>query len=299
MKWRNGSPRDAVIGIKVVQADGSVVKSGGRTVKNVSGYDMTRLHVGGLGTLGIIGEVSLKLTPLPYSQATILAAYDTVRDCMASAMAVFKSDVTPLAMVTFDREANERMRASDLSGNGFLAIRLGGRPRTLERMVQECRSACRERSPLRVEVLEGQDASLLWRSVADFGWASEKRPALGCRASVLPWKALALVEALERFGTPDGLRPAILTHPAHGTVLSAWFTNGDAQAETAARIVGIARSAAHELGGNILVQRCPLEVKSGLDVWDDVGRPLDIMRRMKDLSDPKRSMNPGRFVGRI
>ena len=218
---------------------------------------------------------------------------------MASAMAVFKSDVAPLAMVTFDREANERIRASDLSGNSFLAVRLGGRPRTLERMVQECRSACREHSPSRVEVLEGQEASLLWGSVADFGWASEKRPALDCRASVLPWKALALAEALQGCGPLDGLRPAIVTHPAHGTVLSAWFADGDAPVETAARIVGMARSAAQGLGGNLLVQRCPLEVKSGLDVWDDVGRPLDIMRRMKDLSDPKRSLNPGRFVGRI
>jgi len=299
MKWRYGSPRDAVIGIKVIQADGSVVKSGGRTVKNVSGYDMARLHVGGLGTLGIIGEVSLKLTPLPHSQTTILAAYDTTRDCMASAMAVFNSDVSPLAMVTFDREANEWIRAADLNGNSFLAIRLGGRPRTVERLVRECRSACREHSPSQVEVLEGQDVRLLWRNVADFGWAGEKRPALGCRASVLPLKTLELVETLQQDDPPDGLRPAILTHPAHGTVLSAWFANGDAPVETAACVVGMARNAARGLGGNMIVQRCPLEVKSSLDVWDDVGSPLDVMRRMKDLADPKKSLNPGRFAGRI
>ena len=58
LKWQYGSARDLVIGMKAVQADGRHVKSGGNVVKNVSGYDMARLHVGGLGTLGVITEVS-------------------------------------------------------------------------------------------------------------------------------------------------------------------------------------------------------------------------------------------------
>jgi glycolate oxidase FAD binding subunit len=79
LKWQYGSPRDLAIGMKVVQADGKVTKSGGQVVKNVSGYDMSKLHVGGLGTLGIIAEVSLKLTPLPRREATLVAS--TARRC--------------------------------------------------------------------------------------------------------------------------------------------------------------------------------------------------------------------------
>ena len=65
LKWQYGSIRDTVIGMKVVQADGTVTKSGGQVVKNVSGFEMARMHIGALGTLGVIAEVSLKLTPRP------------------------------------------------------------------------------------------------------------------------------------------------------------------------------------------------------------------------------------------
>ena len=82
LRWQYGNARDLVLGMKVVQADGMVTKSGGQVVKNVSGYDMARLHVGGLGTLGIISEVSFKLTPLPRNQATVLAAFDSGRRCI-------------------------------------------------------------------------------------------------------------------------------------------------------------------------------------------------------------------------
>ena len=82
LKWQYGSVRDTVIGMKVVQADGVVTKSGGQVVKNVSGYDMARLHIGGLGTLGVIVEVSVKLTPLPHHEKTVIASYDTALDAI-------------------------------------------------------------------------------------------------------------------------------------------------------------------------------------------------------------------------
>ena len=84
LRWHYGHPRDSVIGMRVVQADGTITKSGGQVVKNVSGYDMSRLHVGGLGTLGVIAEVSFKLTPLPQRQATLLGGFEsmeTALDC--------------------------------------------------------------------------------------------------------------------------------------------------------------------------------------------------------------------------
>ena len=67
-KWQYSNVRDCVIGLSVVQADGNLTKSGGQVVKNVSGYDLARMHVGALGTLGMIVEASLKLTPLPRTE---------------------------------------------------------------------------------------------------------------------------------------------------------------------------------------------------------------------------------------
>ena len=81
--------------MKVVQADGTITKSGGQVVKNVSGYDMSRLHIGGLGTLGIISEVAFKLTPVPKTQATVVALFETYDAALAAAIDIFQSALPP------------------------------------------------------------------------------------------------------------------------------------------------------------------------------------------------------------
>ena len=110
LKWHFGHPRDTVIGMKVVQPDGRVTKSGGQVVKNVSGYDMSRLHVGGLGTLGIILEASFKLTPVPMYEKTILAAFRGIEEAQTAALGIFNSYVMPLAMTAFDASASRKYR---------------------------------------------------------------------------------------------------------------------------------------------------------------------------------------------
>ena len=72
LRYQFGMPRDLALGAVVVYADGTVAKAGGRTVKNVAGYDMTRLHIGAFGTLGIIVEATFKVTPRPKSLVTVV-----------------------------------------------------------------------------------------------------------------------------------------------------------------------------------------------------------------------------------
>lgn len=296
MKWQYGSPRDVVIGMKVVQADGKVIESGGQVVKNVSGYDMARLHVGGLGTLGIIAEVSLKLTPLPVGQSTLLAIYDDVRPSVEAGLAVFHSDVMPLALTAFDGSANERMGAVDVDGKGFLAIRLGGRPLTLERQIRECRSVCEALGPSEVRLLSDDDASGVWRRLADFGWDDDTTPQIGVRASLVPTTALELAKALPTFAQGGVLEPAMVAHPAHGTALLGWYGSDENEA---AGLVGEIRDGVHRLEGVSTIERCPQDVKASIDIWDTVGDSEAVMWRLKEQYDPGRILNPGRFVGGI
>ena len=299
--WQFGHPRDLVIGMKVVQADGKVVKSGGQVVKNVSGYDMSRLHIGGLGTLGVIAEVSFKLTPLPRHQATLLAAFDSSQLSLAAGLSISHSHVMPLALTSFDNRFRERANFSaSLEGNHFLAVRLGGRPRTLERQVRECILLCLEHGATAVEPLDDTDAGDVWRRVADFGWDKNTTPVITGRASLLPSKITGVIGELEQTAHADGLRPAIAAHPGYGAVSVHWFGDGDEQMEhTVGNILQEARDAVHRGGGRLIIERCPSPVKTAFDVWDDVGEPLATMRRMKEQYDPKGILNPGRFAGGI
>ena len=91
-----GRPRGSVIGMKVVLADGSRIKAGGRVVKNVAGYDLCKLFAGSFGSLGIITELNFKLRPLPASEATVIAS-GSIDDLRAGARAVLEARLFPVA----------------------------------------------------------------------------------------------------------------------------------------------------------------------------------------------------------
>ena len=299
LKWQYGSVRDTVIGMKVVQADGVVTKSGGQVVKNVSGYDMARLHIGGLGTLGVIVEVSVKLTPLPHHETTVVASYDTASEAIGASLDIFEGDAAPLALTVIDATAAASFEALD-SGTYHLAVRLGGRTSTLERMVSETTAAARHHGSRRVHELDGQASDSLWRHAADFGWDEATKPTLGVRASVTPASVGSLWAALQRQDTvPEG-RAALVCHPAHGILQACWYHEGAQPGDGAVRaLVRSVRETVRKEGGNMVVETCPPAVKVGLDVWDDVGDQIAVMRSLKDQYDPERILSPGRYAGGI
>ena len=306
-RWHFSHSRDAVIGMKVVQPDGRVTKSGGQVVKNVSGYDMSRLHIGGLGSLGIVLEVSFKLTPVPMYEKTVLATFATPRAAMEAAMRVFNSHVMPLAMTGLDGPAAGRIDL-DTGGLGFhLAVRLGGRPRTLDRQVNEVSGVCRDGGADQIEELGGRSGPRLWRALADFGWETEGAPELNIKVTVMPDRVGDAIAAVQLSRTPS-LELATLAHPGFGTIEGSWFSGAagpsamrsqadsvdrDAIVDTVSRV----RGKVAQLGGSAVVQRCPTEVKHVIDIWGGEPPGFEVMRRMKSVYDPNHVMNPGRFIG--
>ena len=140
----------------------------------------------------------------------------------------------------------------------------------------------------------------LWRRIADFGWDDRPAPVMAARASVLPSRVPELIESVGRSAASSDLRTAIVSHPGFGSVLIFWFADDEGPSNDACLdALSQARDAAHTAEGRMIVDRCPSEVKSRLDVWDEVGEPLSIMRRMKAQYDPKGTLNPGRFAGGI
>ncbi|MCH8062561.1 MAG: FAD-binding oxidoreductase [Chloroflexi bacterium] len=297
LRWQYGSVRDLVIGMKVVQANGTITKSGGQVVKNVSGYDMARLHVGGLGTLGIIAEVSFKLTPLPRHQATVIASFDALESCFDAASAVFHSQVMPMSLTAFSRSVNSTAEVVGVDGVYLLAVRLGGRPATLERQVKECVSTFESHGAVFVEKLEDEHSGAVWRALADFGWDEATSAPLALRISVVP--ALVKGVAGDLNGDATGPSAAVISQPAYGVISASWAPQGGISVDDAVEIVGRVRERVHGLSGSVIVERCPVESKAAFDVWDGVGESMDIMRRMKEQYDPAGVLNPGRFVGGI
>lgn len=289
LKWQYSSARDLVIGMKVAQADGRITQSGGNVVKNVSGYDMARLHVGGLGTLGIITQVSFKLTPMPHHETTLIAKFGTVEQCLDAALGIFNSGVMPLALTVFNRTVAERIGIDEGdSSESVLAVRLGGRPRTLRRMENEAFFAIRERTS-HVDRLE-DEAGAVWSQLADFGYADGNESSLAARIALLPGSVARVISLLCRDDDAG-----IVAQPGYGMMSAHWFGESEDPEER----IRQARAYTHGVGGSLIVERAPPAVKDSLDVWGYTGASLEVMKSLKAQYDPNGILNPNRFTGGI
>ena len=179
-----GRPRGSVIGMKVVLADGSMIKAGGRVVKNVAGYDLCKLFTGSYGSLGIITEVNFKLRPRPASETTVIAT-GNIRDLLSSARAILQARLFPVAAEIVSPAFANRLGVT--TNDAALLIRFAGNGKGVAYQVEEALPKLGD-----AEVVS-EDAEL-WRMVAAASFWSDC--AFSWRASVLPSELLKFSDEL-------------------------------------------------------------------------------------------------------
>ncbi len=301
-RYPDSSGRDMTLGVRVAGPDGVVTKAGGRVVKNVTGYDLTKLYIGSLGTLGVILEASFKVAPLPRSESTAIARFATVGEAQDAALALLRRGVRPLALDILSDGAARRIATAagvDASCDGsVLAARFGGTALAVERMEREMAAP---QGGATVTVLRDDALRRFWRAVADYGLGDAVPPTLVTVASVLPTQVAAFMDAAAIEGGAGGLVGESVARAGVGVVRTFWRAADHvaSDASVVARAVASARRSAMALGGTLVVEACASEVKRQVDVWGPPGPDADVMRRVKMQFDPKGVLNPGRFVGGI
>ena len=279
-----GAPRDFTIGMKVVTADGRITKAGGRVVKNVAGYDLCKLYIGSLGTLGVIVEASFKLAPMPKVERTAVATFETPGQACAFAAELQHRRLSLRAVQLLNATAAS---AVELAQQGLcaLVLDLAGTPQAMERSRREIGDLARDAD---ADLGDEENAAKAWESSMGLGTAEEAY--LLCKASALPTHLPALIESLETVAGP----PHILALPTVGVVYASWPRLEDAEAA-----VGRLRTAVTAVDGALVLERCPMEIKPRLDVFGDPPPSFDLMRRVKEQFDPKGVLSPGRYLGRL
>ena len=300
MTWQSWSPRDIVIGMKTVMADGTITKTGGQVVKNVSGYDMARMHIGALGTLGIIAEVSFKLTPLPARQATVMATFDSDADCLDAALAVYGSSLTPLAISTLHGQHPGAGERGTGDARPSLVVRIGGRARSVQRQTDDVASIYRRSGAVQRDVMDDNGAATMWRRMGDFGWTEETTPVAGIRATVLPSDTPRIIQSMQDTEDPAGLAWRAATQTAQGVIDIHWLNvEGESSTEHVKAAISETIKAVQRAGGTAVVTHATIDVKETLDVWGETTSAIETMRNLKRQYDPNRVLNPGRFMGGI
>ena len=297
-----GGARDWLIGLRVVRPSGEVTKSGGRVVKNVTGYDLNKLYTGSMGTLGVIVEATFKVMPLPESKGTVVAPVGSLQVALDLAQQVLRLPGPPQALQVMDRGAVDRVPELDVPRSPAVVVVLfSGREWSVARKMSEATDVLTAGGPSEVAKLMNEDGDGVWRAITDLGWAGEGAPRLMVRVGLLPSQVAPFVMAIGGGGRTR-LPRGIVADPGTGLVrVLEWADEMEPRADDLVEdTIRTVRRVAASCGGHAVVERCPVALKRRIDVWgDDDVDGLELMRRVKKEMDPKAILSPGRFVGGI
>jgi glycolate oxidase FAD binding subunit len=279
---RFGSVRDLLIGISFVRADGTLAHGGGKVVKNVAGFDLPKLMVGSLGTLGLITTATFRLHPLTEEEITLLLPGRNSADVRALFAAVRKAQLEPTSVVAVWREADRFDVA--VRFEGFRAGVAEQRERLAGLVLGQAGGAC--------EMLDDATACAFWSRHDDL----RTEPPLRAKLTALPTH----VESVAKDVLPGLLgvlgNPSFLWYATLGIGFLAG-TPGDAGASAAA--IQSARQKISSLGGSLTLEAAPAAIRERLDVWGPAPPSLPLMQSIKNRFDPEARLAPGRFAGGI
>jgi glycolate oxidase FAD binding subunit len=276
---RHGTVRDWVIGIAVAYPSGKVARAGGKVVKNVAGYDLMKLHIGALGTLGVVAEVNFKVQGIPEREATVLGHFEAATPAVAAGLQVARSYLAPSAAIVLDRRALWECGVT-ADWRWTLALKFEGYRREVDAARDQAVSVIRDAGGR----VEGADLpSTFWDAARD--WSA---PA----GDVVVLRAIAPIASVPTLAGAVPPEASVIIQPAAGVV-----DFRVAPASAAPTLQAVRSLAGDE--GQVVVASAPGSVKSSLDVWGPPPPGFPIMRALKQALDPNGILNPGRFVGGI
>lgn len=276
LRLRYGGVRDLVLGVEVVLPDGNVIKAGGKVVKNVAGYDLTKLVIGSFGTLGLITKATFRLHPIPVATATYSTLLSSTAEATQLMLAILDSQLVYTGL---------QVRA-DTPQQIALDIRFEG-------IVESLQDQYAKLSKVVGGAPFVQASGDVWKARQELFAHAEH--SVICRCSVLPARVGLLCEAVFSRSQAAAVTALIV---AQATGVADVRLNA-ARTLSAVEVLNGLRAELDQLDGTLVVQQCPVAVKEALDVWGAVKDALPLMQQVKGKFDPARTLNPGRFVGAI
>jgi len=274
LRIRYGAIRDLVLGLEMALPDGNLIKAGGKVVKNVAGYDLTKLTIGSLGTLGVITRAVFRLHPVPAATATYSTLLPSASEASKLVLAILDS------YLVYTGVQIRAQRADQVA----LDIRFEGIPESLDDQYAKL----------------GQVAGAHKFERAGDVWTARQKlyadanGSVISKCSVLPAQIGLLCDAV--FRCTGSAVKATLVAQATG-VAEVRLDAAGVQPLTGA--LNALREEVDRLEGTLIVEQCPVSMKQELDVWGTLKDALPLMQQIKEKFDPARTLNPGRFVGAI
>ncbi len=300
-----GVTTDHVTGVEVVLADGTVVRLGGKALED-EGYDLVGAFVGSEGTLGLVTEMTLKLTPLPEDKRTILAAFPEMDQASEAVSAIIGAGIVPAAIELMDQLATEAVEASvgagyPLDAGGILLAEVDGVREGLDEQREKIEAICREHGATTVRVAAtALERDRLWAGrKGAFAAMGRLAPDYYVQDGVIPRTRLpAILRHIREVGERYGVRIANVFHAGDGNLHPLILFNGSAGDGELKRV---------QAAGLEIIEACiaaggSLTGEHGVGMEKNCYMPLQFseedlaaMRRVKTAWDPDGLMNPGKL----
>src|SRR5215208_2405020 len=277
-RMRYGTIRDLIIGITVVLADGTVAKAGGKVVKNVAGYDLSKLFTGSLGTLGLIATANFRLHPRPEAARTVAVELESTLAAGEAAQAVVHAKLFPSA-VELHWDDNSRL----------LSVLIEGIEPSVEAQADTASYLLRGFGEVRTLTDEEADSQ---GPLAPPGAGDE----LAVKVSAPPAELTGVLDSTLGACSRRGVMPRLTGHAGIGVTYAA-LSGADENAYV--QIVEELREIWSRRGGSVVVREGSPAFKERVEAWGPLGSRLELTRRVKEKFDPRGIMNPGRFAGGI
>jgi glycolate oxidase len=298
-----GVTRDYVLGLEVVLADGSVIRTGGKNVKDAMGYDLTHLFIGSEGTLGIITEATLRLLRQPAPKLTMLAFFATVRAAGAAVSAMTTAGIVPVTLELMDRftirSVDSALRLGlDRDAAAMLMIEsdAGGAAAVAEMDAAEAAcDACGATSVIRST--DPAEADWLREARRKAHWSLEQGGVARMEDVGVPRSRIPeLLDAIEGLAEVGGVPVGVFGHAGDGNFHPTFLMDRDdpGAEERLDRIRARLFERVLELGGTISGEHGTGVAKKGYLERQRGPDAVRAMRAVKDALDPLGILNPGK-----
>jgi glycolate oxidase FAD binding subunit len=289
-----GSARDAVIGLKMVYPDGSVIRSGGKVVKNVAGYDMNKLFVGSMGTLGVVSEVTVKLRPLPKDESLILLSFleGNLEEIKLFVTTLLDTTMEPISLELLSPSLADRLIGEELY---TLAVCFEDVESSVCYQEQFVQSIQPEKS--KCTVLRKKEAQDFWNRFYTIGpnGSGGKVTEASLKIGVVNLDIVKIIRESQLL--QDANNVLIEAHGGLGHGLC--HVNLKGAEENILATIKHLRELVENLGGYVIVKHLPYTLRQKVNVWGEVPSYFFLLKGIKTKVDPNGVLNDNRFVGGI